>query len=223
MFLSNRLTPVLSLLLAFAILQACTWPGGGEMPASASQVVEPPKSDIPFETKEPETFQADFITAAWGVNSRVRYAREGTDWRVDTFDGEAPRRSIISTDKQIHIDHKAKTYAEAPSGGGPAERPSYVTDLTQTLLNRKDHAKFEKLGADAGLERYRVTIDGSTSPWIVTYDTSIRMVTRQEPESASPGGFAFEMRGFTPNVSDAVFEVPAGYRKVAWQEFAKGR
>ena len=221
MFLSNRAATLLILLLACAAAPACTWPGSGETPASAPQDVEPPKSEIPFETKEPETFQADFVTTAAGTESRVRYARKGTGWRLDTFAGEAPTRTIISADKRIHIDHPSKTYAEAPSGGGPAERPAYVTDLTQTLLNRKERAEFEKLGTDGPVERYRVTVEGSTTPWIITYDTAMKMVTRQEPESPSPGGFVFEMRRFTLDVSDDRFRIPAGYRKVAWPEFAK--
>ena len=223
MFLSNRPATLLILLLACAAVHACTWPGGGEIPASASQVVEPPKSEIPFETKEPETFQADFVTTAAGTESRVRYARKGTDWRLDTFAGDAPSRTVISADKRIHIDHPSKTYAEAPFGGGPAERPAYVTDLTQTLLNQKQHAKFEKLATDGPVERYRATVERSTTPWIITYDTSTKMVTRQEPETPSPGGFVFEMQRFTLEVSDDRFRIPAGYRKAAWREFAKER
>ena len=223
MFLSNRPATILMFLFACAAASACTWPSGGETPASASKIVEPPKSEIPFETKEPETFQADFVTTAAGTESRVRYSRRGTDWRLDTFAGDAPSRSIISTDKLVHVDHRTKAYADSPSGGGPAGRPAYVTDLTQTLLNRKQHARYEKLGTEGRIERYRVTVEGSTTPWIITYDGSTKMVTRQEPESPSPGGFVFEMRRFTLDVSDDVFSTPAGYRKVAWAGFAKER
>ena len=223
MFLSNRLTPLLMFLLACGAAPGCTWPSTGEAPAHASQIVEPPKSDVPFETKEPETFQADLITTATGTETRVRYARKGANWRLDTFAGGTPFRTIIGTEKLTHIDHRSRTYAESPSGGGPNERPSYVTDLTQTLLNQKQHAKFEKLGAEGSIERFRVTLEGSDTPWIISYDTSIKMVTRQEPESRSPGGFVFEMRGFTLDVSDDVFRTPVGHRKVAWAEFTKER
>ena len=221
MFLSNPLAPALVLMLAFA--SACAWTGGGEGPASASQAIEPPKSEIPFDAREPEVFQADLVTTAARTETRVRYARKGANWRLDTFAGGSPERSMIGTEKRIHIDHRAKTYTEAPSGGGPAERPAFVTDLTQSLLNQKQHAKFEKLATGGTAERYRVTVEGSTTPWIVTYDAGIKMITRQEPESPTPGGFVFEMRGFTLEVSDDLFRVPSGYRRVAWTEFAKDR
>lgn len=222
MFLSNRLAPV-SILLAAIAASGCSWLTGGDKAASASPAIEPPKSEIPFETREPETFQADFVTTAGGVEMRVHYARKGSNWRVDTFDGEKAGRTMISTDKQIQIDHRTKTYADAPAGGGPIQRPAYVTDLTETLLGQKEHARFEKISVDGILERYRVTIEGSSSPFIITYDTSAKMVVRQEPETPSPGGFVFEMRGLSLDVSDDTFTVPNGYSKVAWQEFLKLR
>ena len=223
MFLSNRLASVTILIVFYAMAAGCSWQGGSENAASASPAIEPPKSEIPFETREPDTFQADFITSAADVETRVRYARKGTDWRVDTYDKGTPSRSIVTTDKQIHIDHRSKTYAEAPSGGGPRDRPAYVNDLTQTLLSQKKHAKFEKLSTDGTLARYRVRVDDSITPFIITYDTATGMVTRQEPETRSPGGFVFEMRGLTLDVSDNVFKQPSGYRKITWEEFLKLR
>ena len=223
MFLSNRLASVSILIICCAMAAGCSWFGQGEKAASASPVIEPPKSDVPFETKEPDTFQADFVTSAGAVETRVHYAKKGTNWRADTFDKERLSRSIVTTDKQVHIDHRSKTYAEAPSDGGPADRPAFVNDLTQTLLNQKEHAKFEKLGTDGPLERYRVTVEGSSTPFVIAYDPSIRMVTRQEPEASPPGGFVFEMRGLTLEVSDDTFKLPSGYRKITWQEFLKLR
>lgn len=219
MFLSNPLAPALLFVLVFG--SACAWTG--EAPAYAPKTIEPPKSEIPFETIEPDTFQADLITTAAGTETRVRYARKGANWRVDTFTGGSPSHSLIAAETRVHINHRSRTYSEAPSGGGPAERPAYHTDLTQTLLNQKQHAKFEKLTAEGAVERYRVTVEGSSTPWIVSYDTAIKMVTRQEPETHSPGGFVFEMRGFNLDVSDDLFRIPAGYRKVAWTEFSKER
>ena len=223
MFLSNRFASVLIVVILCASAPGCSWLAGGNNPASASTVIEPPKSEIPFATKEPETFQADLVTAAGGSESRLHYARKGTDWRVDTFSGDDPRRTIISTDKQVQIDHRSKTYAESPSGGGPAQRPAFVTDLTETLLYQKEHAKFEKLNTEGTLERYRVTVEGTSTPFIVTYDSSAKMVIRQEPENPSPGNFVFSVRGLNLEVSDDVFTIPKGYRKVTWQEFLKLR
>ena len=222
MFLSNRAVLLLILLVAIAVT-GCSWSGDAGNSQIVAPSIEPPKSGIPFEAKEPETFQADLITIAGGVESRIHYSRKGTDWRFDTFTGEAAGRSIVSTDKQTHIDHLSKTYAEPPSGGGAADRPEYIRDLTQILLNRKDRAKYEKLPSDGPLERYRVTVERSDTPFIITYDPAIKMVIRQEPATLQPGGFVFELRAVTLEVSDDAFNIPAGYRKVVWAEFAKDR
>jgi hypothetical protein len=223
MFLSNRL--VLILLISFACwaIFGCAWYTGGQAPAPASTIAEAPKSEIPFATEEPETFQADFVTSTADIASRVHYARKGTNWRVDTFAGGKSAQSIINADRHIFLDHISKTYSEAPLAGGPAELPAYIADFTQTLLAPKDHARFEKLGSEGELDRYRVTVEGTAAPWIITYDTSTKMVIRQEPEQPAPGNFVFELRQFTLDVSDVDFEIPAGYRKVTWEQFAKGR
>ena len=221
MFLSNRLALVSILMILCAAVPGCSWLAGGDKAASASPVIQPPKSGIPFETKEPETFQADLVTSSGGVETRIHYARKGTNWRIDTFAGEDESRSIISTDKQVHIDHRSKTYAESPSGGGTVQRPAYITDLTQTLLNQKEHAGFEQINTDGSLVRYRVTVEETSTPFIVTYDTSAKMVVRQEPENPSPGGFLFEVRGLSLDVNDDLFTIPKGFRKTTWQEFLK--
>jgi hypothetical protein len=75
MFLSNRLAYVSILLIFCAMAAGCSWFREGEKAASASPVIEPPKSEIPFETKEPESFQADFITSAAGVETKTHYSR----------------------------------------------------------------------------------------------------------------------------------------------------
>ena len=126
MILSNRLAAVPFLIVFYAMAVGCSSFGEGGNAASASPVIQPPKSEVPFETKEPETFQSDIVTSAAGIETRVHYARKGTNWRVDTYDKETSSRSIVSTDRQVHIDHRSKIYAEAPSGGGTAERPAYV-------------------------------------------------------------------------------------------------
>ena len=54
----------------------------------------------------------------------------------------------------------------------------------------------------------------STASTII-YDTTIKMIVRHEFD----GGFAFEMRNFTLEVDDAIFQVPSGYRKVSWEVY----
>lgn len=116
----------------------------------------------------------------------------------------------------IYVDHRRKIYSE-PVSKASDPQPPFLNDLTDTLLNGKHPAKFEKVTVENtdGLDVYKVTIDGSNSTSIITYDPSIKMVVRHEFD----GGFAFAMRNFNLEVEDSTFRIPAAYRKVAWSAF----
>ena len=213
MFLSNQQAAAIAFSLLLVTAAGCSWLRSDPV-ALTPTAVAPPETGIPFETKEPETYQADLVTSAAGAETRSHFARKAGKWRMDTFAGEKETRSMIQTDKLVYLDHVTKTYSEPPVTG-PDPRPPFVADLTTSLLNEKQPAKFEKLGTDGALERYSVTIDGSNASSTIVFDTAIKMVIRHE----FSGGFAFEMRNFTLEVDDAIFGVPAGYRKVAWNVF----
>lgn len=215
MFLSNRHVAALSIALNIFAAAGCAWFSNSN-PTTQPTAITTPASTIPFETKEPETYQADFVTIAGGAETRSHLSRKGTRSRFDSFEAGKSIRSIVQTDKLIYVDHRSKTFAEASTGGGDAQ-PPYLADLTASLLTQKPPAKFEKIGTDGKIERYRVTADSSITPSIISYDTEIKMVTRHEIGD----GFAFEMRNFTLEVDDQVFQIPPGYRKVAWADFLK--
>lgn len=214
MFLSNQQAAAPAILFIIIAAAGCAWFGGSEPPSNTAGSVAPPETGIPFDTKEPETFQADFVTIAGGSESRSHFARKQGRWRFDSFDADGPTRSIIQGQTLAHIDHTRKQYSEPPTNG-PDEQPAFLQDLTTSLLHPKEPAIFEKLGADGSLERYKVTTEGSSTASTIIYDTTIKMIVRHEFD----GGFAFEMRNFTLEVDDAIFQVPSGYRKVSWEVY----
>lgn len=211
MFLSNQHAAALAILIVVFAAAGCSWFQSSDPVPLTPSTVTPPETSIPFETKEPDTYQADFVTIAGGIESRSRFARKNGRWRFDRFVGEAADRSIIHGEKIVYADHISKQYSEPPAGVD--EQPAFISDLTTSLLNERQAAKFEKLDSEGKVERYSVTVEGSTST--ILFDTEIKMVVRHSFDS----GFAFEMRNFTLNVDDAVFLVPSGYRKVAWNAF----
>jgi hypothetical protein len=212
MFLSNPLAAATVFFVIVITAGGCSWLGGGQANPEPP-LVSAPESSIPFETREPGTYQADFVTISDGSESKTHFAKKDQRWRFDLFESGSPSRTMISTEKILHIDHPSKVYAEAPSGF--PERPQFIADLTELLLNERHHASFEKASAEGDLETY--TVNGSNAPSTVTYNTSIKMVVRHE----IAGGFAWEMRQFTLDVDDALFRLPAGYRKIAWAEYKK--
>jgi len=216
MFLSNQQAAAIAFSILLVTAAGCSWLRPSDPVAISPTAVEPPETGIPFETKEPETYQADFLTIAGQSEVRSHFARKAGRSRIDTFAGEKTTRSIIQTDKLVYLDHITKQYSEPPVTG-PDQQPPFIADLTTSLLNEKEPARFQKIGTEGTLERYTVTIEGSSASSTVVYDTSIKMVIRHEFD----GGFAFEMRNFTLDVDDAIFAVPAGYRKVAWNVFVQ--
>lgn len=213
MFLSNQQAAAIAFLILVLAAAGCSW-FRSEPIASSPTALAPPETGIPFETREPETYQADFFTIAAETESLSRLARKAGRWRFDTFNGEKPSRSIIRAEKLIYLDHSTKQYSEPPVVG-PDPQPPFLVDLTDSLLYEGKPAKVEKLASEGTLERYSVSIEGTNVPSTIVFDTTIKMVVRHEFE----GGFAFEMRNFTLEVDDATFKVPIGYRKVAWDIF----
>jgi hypothetical protein len=214
MFLSNPQAAAAALSLLIITTAGCSWLRSSEPVSLTPTAVAPPESGLPFETNEPATYQADFVTIAAGSESRSHFARKEGKWRMDTYAGEKITRSIISAPKLVYLDHITKHYSEPPLTG-PDPQPPFIADLTTSLLSEKQPAKFERVGVEGTLERYKVSVDGSDISSTIIFDTQIKMVIRHEFE----GGFAFEMRGFTLEVDDSVFAVPSGYRKVSWTLF----
>lgn len=216
MFLSNPQAAAAALSLLLITAAGCSWFQSSEPVALTPTVVAPPETGLPFEASEPITYQADFVTVSPGSETLSHFARKDGKWRIDTFAGETVNRSIIQADKLIYLDHMRKQYSEPPVSG-PAAQPQFIADLTTSLLNEKQPAKFEKLGTEGTLERYRATVEGSNATSTIVFDTASKMVVRNEVDA----GFAFEMRNFKLEVDDAKFVVPAGYRKVAWTVFSQ--
>lgn len=214
MFLSNPQAAAAGLLIVLLFAVGCSWLNtAAPAPDSPSAIAEP-QTGLPFEVKEPETYRTDFVTIAGGVESTSRFARKSGNWRIDTFTGDKPNRSIIQSDDLVYVDHASKQYSQPPVGG-PDAQPEFLSDLTGSLLSRAPRARFEKIGVDGSLERYSVTTDAADGPSTLIFDTSLGMIVRHEFQD----GFAIEMRNFNLEVDDATFIVPVGYRKVPWNVF----
>lgn len=214
--LSNQQAAAAAILILIFAVASCSWFQGSDPAPLSPTVVTAPDTGIPFETKEPETYQADFITIAGEAETRSHFSRKAGMWRFDSFTDDKPSRSIVRGEKLVHVDHTSKQYSE-PLIDGPDPKPEFLGDLTTSLLYENETAKFEKLGVEGSFERFKVTVEGMGSTSTIVFDNAIKMVVRHEFE----GGFAFEMRNFTLEVDEAMFAIPTGYRKVAWSVFAK--
>ena len=143
MFLSNPQAAAVAVSLIVIAAAGCSWFRASDPIPITPTVVTSPETGLPFETREPETYQADFVTIVAGSETRSHFARKNGKWRMETFAGETASRSIIQSEKLVYLDHTRKQYAESPVSG-PDPQPQFITDLTTSLLSEKQPANFEQ-------------------------------------------------------------------------------
>src|SRR5260221_7449727 len=140
MFLSN---PAKSFLAAAVISTVC----GGcgyfrsyieRAPTAASES----KNRIPFTVKEPDVFQAEFVTTSGNVSTVSFYARKGENWRFDPASGSDDSISLVKSDKMYSLSRANRTYAEAPPGDIAPTQPDFIADMTYSLLKEPDNTRF---------------------------------------------------------------------------------
>lgn len=222
MFLSNR-SPIVIVFLVLAWLPACSWFGSGDTPQPLVSVPTP-QTDTPFAVREPEEFSADFVTIAGGTETRRGYARKGSSWKFVIYDADDPISETIQNGKLILIDHKRRVFAEAVEQIG--FDPDFIQEMTVRILREREYTSFEDLGSEGSIRRYRAAIRGQeTSPSIIHYDESLKMITKQEffQNSGETPVFVYEMRNVELEVPEAVFIPPANYRKITADAYYSGQ
>ena len=209
---------------------------------ASSVLQEAALASPPFATKEPEHYQATRVITNFGSEPEhpttltIRIARSGEKRRED-YDSDAPfeTRYLTTSTENLLLLPATKIYADVGSqstAGGPlpATDDQEAGVSTERLLNEVSGlARYEKLGTEElngqPTTKYRVTseeITGGTATATVTLiwiDEHLGMPIRSE--TAVPGGNAkqiTELREIQLQVDPAMFELPKGYRKVAYSE-----
>lgn len=208
---------------AFAVLasQSC-WRNGktDEAPPTAFASDEL-KSEIPFATKEPENFQADFVVTADDAETRTFFARAGEKRRIDFSSGAKNQLTVLQTGvrQSFLIFPAGKIYAENSALQAQATE-NWKDFLTNQWLYQKAEAKFTSLGAENGAAKYSVKLnEDENGEAIVFVDEQINLPVRQEFYSVRDGkkflNFVFEMRNFKSQAEENLFEIPKNYKKVS--------
>jgi hypothetical protein len=216
MFLSNRQPIIVSTALLMMVVLGCSWFASAPSDPNAMPKIEDKTNLYPFETREPEVFAADLFVTGSGAETRTSYARKDSRWRFDMFEGLEPSISRFQNDKLIQLDHASKTFAEVPQGTISEPSP-FIADMNAMLLSSGEHAKFEMTGTEGSIETYSATLP-DRSPVTISYDTSLKMIVKQQFSSPTGGGIAYELRNIKLEVDDSIFTVPAGYKKAAWKD-----
>ncbi len=180
--------------------------------------LEPPSSGIPFETTEPETFQADVVVIADGAERKYFVARSGTKRRSDFDTGKPWLMSSVADDRRYLIVPKLSIYAVVEDSTAPAE-DDWTSFLTTRWLNSRIESRFEKIETADGSTQYRATFgDEGRSEAIITIDPANGLPVRQEFFSIAGDlrtpMMTIEIRNFKPEAGDELFAIPSGFEKV---------
>lgn len=233
----SRFAPMLSFsrykfffILALSVCVSCVfWQGSTQNKQENSGGAEIADT-VPFSTKEPENYQAEIVltTYAGGEKSErvIFVARNGEKLRYDFalkisfLQKNAKEKFLLHNGKKIYAENFS--FADLPV----FEADDLQNFLTGELLNQKREAKFENLGAENNLTKYRVAFDDAKANEILFYvDENLKIPVRQEFYSGAPESkslfFSMELKSFKAQTDDKIFDLPKDFRKVSIEEFQK--
>lgn len=218
MFLSNPRNFLLVVFLFSNIFQGCGSGAANNAGTNAAGIEK--KSEFPFSTAEPNIYQGEFVVTAAGTEDKWFIARNGERRRFDILKDGKPFISQIKSDALYFVDHAKKAYAVRPLSG------LMMNIALDSFYRGKEYRKFEDLGTENGLKKYRATTsDQGKGTILIFVDESNGMMVRQEftdggeTNAAGPNSFVYEIRDLKLEANDSVFAIPSGYRKVSWEEF----
>jgi hypothetical protein len=191
--------------------------------SNAVPVISEVVSDIPFATKEPETYQAEIVVTSSGIERRMFIARSGNLRRSDYNVGEPNQFSILQSDKNYLIAANNKIFAENTAGQLSAALGGPFDEFTSTLLYSRRRPDFKSLGSENGLSKYSVRLDkGHAAEAVIFVDEAAGFPVRQELYSLRGDErtlqYTVEIRNLILETDPGTFEIPAGFRQTSIEE-----
>lgn len=238
------------LILASIFSSACSF-GGSQVEStthtdSTEQLVSDEISQPPFQSKEPEKYQAQIVfafkwdeTDAESIEQTTLVARDGLNRRLDFKNDDKRQISRLETadGKRFLLAPQRKIYAQIFEPASEifieAVAPEEYS-LAHLLYAKPAQARFQKIGAEnvngKQLTKYLVNFDvirGSenarteTAVWIdenigLPVRTEIAAIVDQKPTGAKS---VVELRDFKLEPDADVFNIPANFRQVSVKEF----
>lgn len=180
-------------------------------------------SEIPFSTKEPETFQVEIITKFENAEEKTFLARNKgkillRKENTAALQIEANKSFLINFEKKIYVEKVEKSVVFKETSG------ETLNDfLTTEWLNQKTEVKFENLGAENGLTKYKASFEAAES--LIFVDENFKIPLRQEFYSLEGKQrnlvYSIELQNLKLIAEETLFEVPQDFRKVSIEEFQK--
>lgn len=218
-----------SIFLASVILSSCSFWQTSESGQTNSNtfVASALESAIPFENKEPETFQTEIVLSNFlngeKIERVIKAAKNGEKMRYDYPNGTSflqtgeNERFLLETEKKIYAQNPATSDTSKETG------ETLKDFLTTEWLNEKRDVKFENLGAENGLAKYSVKSENESSETLIYIDENLKFPVKQEFYSINGEQrniiSAMELRNLKLEVDEKVFELPKDFKQVSIKEF----
>ncbi len=198
------------------------WQESGNSNTSANQInTSETKNEVIFPTKEPENYQFEIVVKSDGEEEQKTLAAKSGQ-RFYSISNDIAILKIDAT-KSYLINFDKKTFAENITTAETSDDSTETLQsfLTTELLNRKDDAKFENLGDEKGLTKYRASFGESES--LIYVDENFKLPMRQEFYSINGEErtlmYSSEIQNLKLQADESFFEVPKDFRKVSTAEF----
>lgn len=179
-------------------------------------------SEIPFSTKEPENYQAEMVEKLEdNEETKIFIARSGQRFFVRNNNFATLR---IDANNSLSVNFNQKIYAEIQTKTSASKENSGETlqdFLTTEWLNQKTEGKFENLGDENGLTKYRVKFEASEA--LIFVNENFKLPVRQEFYSLEGEEkilrMTIELQNLKLQADESLFEIPKDFRKVSIEEF----
>ena len=212
MFLSNPRTSLWTL-CAFVVTAAACGSPQTEGNTVFTGTLET-RQRFPFPVKEPDVYQASISFTSADGDAHFFVAKKDGRWRYDVYAEGKPEFTYLKNDKVYTIDHAAKTFREEQKGTDPLI-PTLSGEGVAGMFEGRDHPRFETVGTEGNVTKYRAFSDGTPGDIFIYFDASVGLITREEfPEIDGRPARLYELRDIRTEVEDNVFAIPAGYKKV---------
>jgi hypothetical protein len=216
--------------------------------ANAGTAEDVTSSTPPFQTKEPERYQATMVTAGSlggqagsipGMSAltdrQMFIARDGDKRRVETelLPGVKVAYLQLAGGQRYLLYPAKKIYAEVKMDGSSSSNYSGLgvpSDFSADKLvnTAPTGAKYEKLGTEQvngrTTTKYRVTnagaagSDAAKTETIIWVDESLGMPIKSETTAQDGTKYSMELRDIKQEVDAGQFELPKDYQKVEYNE-----
>lgn len=212
---SSKLTTILVVLVT-VLSSACSYlqnSANSNSPAAAKPVSEI-ESEIPFATREPETWQAEIVIKHEDSERRVTIARD----KNNHFIREASVADLsLENGKRFRINFETRSFSEsaAKTGNAVEDAESLHGFLTTEWLNRRTAGNFEDLGIENGLRKFRSVFESSES--LIFIDEKLGVPLRQEFYSIEGEQrtlvYSVELQNVKLIAESSLFAIPEGFKK----------